>query len=83
MKFAVTQCFKAYILNYAVCTAIPLGEHNQVTGLAADFKKCFSTLVYLIAEQDVLSEQALNIKIHLACFLLSTNEVFNKQSGNK
>ena len=47
MKFAVTQCFKAYILNYAVCTAILVGEHNQVTGLAADFKKCVSTLVYL------------------------------------
>ena len=42
MKFAVTQCFKAYILNYAVCTAIPVGEHNQATGLAADFKKCVS-----------------------------------------
>ena len=62
MKFAVTQCFKAYILNYAVCTAILVGEHNQVTGLAADFKRCVSTLVYLIAEQDVLSKQALNSK---------------------
>ena len=42
MKFAVTQCFKAYILNYAVCTAILVGEHNQVTGLAAGFKRCLS-----------------------------------------
>ena len=30
-----------------------------------------TTLVYLIAEQDVLSEQALNSKIHPARFLLS------------
>ena len=42
-----------------------------------------STLVYLIAEQDVLSEQALNSKIHPARFLLSAYEVSNKRAGTK
>ena len=41
------------------------------------------TLIYLIAEQDVLSEQALNSKIHPARFLLSTYEVSNKRAGTK
>ena len=47
-----------------------------------DFQIDF-TLVYLIAEQDVLSEQALNSKIHPARFLLSTYEVSNKRAGTK
>ena len=43
---------------------------------AVEIKK--HTLIYLIAEQDVLSEQALNSKIHPARFLLSIYEVSNK-----
>ena len=39
--------------------------------------------MYLIAEQDVLSEQALNSKIFPAHFLLSTYEVSNKHAGTK
>ena len=39
--------------------------------------------MYLIAKQDVLIKQALNSKIHPACFLLSTYEVSNKQAGTK
>ena len=41
------------------------------------------TVVYLIAEQDVLSEQALNSKIHPARFLLSAYVVSNKRAGTK
>ena len=39
--------------------------------------------LYLIAKKDVLSEQALNSKIHPAHFLLSTNVVSNKREGTK
>ena len=42
-----------------------------------------SVLVYLIVEQDVLSEHALNRKIHLACFLFNDHVVFNERAGNK
>ena len=42
-----------------------------------------ATLVYLIAEQDVLSKQALDSKILPARFLLSTYEVSNKRAGTK
>ena len=41
------------------------------------------TLIYLIAEQDVLSEQALNSKIHPARFLFTVYVVPNKEAGTK
>ena len=40
-------------------------------------------LEYLIAEQDVLSEQALNSKIHPARILFSAYVVSNKRAGTK
>ena len=43
----------------------------------------FDILMYQIAEQDVLSEQVLNSKIHSTHFLLSTDVVPNKQVGTK
>ena len=42
-----------------------------------------TTLIYLIAEQDVLSEQALNSKIHPACFLFTVYVVPNNRAGTK
>ena len=42
-----------------------------------------TTLIYLIAEQDVLSEQALNSKIHPARFLFTVYVVPNKRAGTK
>ena len=48
----------------------------------ADFE-FMSTLTYLIVEQDVLSEQALNSKFHPTGFLFTAYVVPNKRAGTK
>ena len=67
------------ILNPWILTMkVYLGSLQWVTTYYLN-KVCFG--YYLIVEQGVLSEQALNSKTHLACFLFFDYVISNKQEG--